>query len=86
MIGTATRLGFKYEWKKFKTNPDFNLWLVLGVELRDEEFEITYGANSEEYFSVVKDPYGKNYSSEQIEKLAVNIANEIYEIIEQQAQ
>ncbi len=86
LMGKLTPLEVRYLWQKFKAKTSFNLWLIIGIVLSDAGFEITYSNSKQEHSSVIKDDYGKNYSSEQIDKLVAKVTNEIYKIIEQQAQ
>ncbi|VAW30886.1 Fic domain protein, MA2133 type [hydrothermal vent metagenome] len=86
LIGKLTPLEVRYYWEEFKTNKGFNLWLNIGISLSDEEFEIIFWVNSEEYHVVIRDAYGKSYSAEQIDKLVAIVANEIFKTIDQLTQ
>jgi len=84
LMGRLTPLEVRYLWQKFRMRTSFNLWLIVGIILSDMDFELIYSNSKQEHFSIIKDEYGKDYSTEHIEKLVANVANEIYKIIEQQ--
>jgi hypothetical protein len=69
LMGRLSPLEVRYFWEAFKANARFNLLLVIDIGLGDEGFEITYTFNLLDHFSVIKDTYGKHYSSEQINAL-----------------
>ncbi len=84
LMGKLNPLIVIYQWQRFRTNTSFNLWLQIRIVLSDAGFIIVYSNSKQERFKIIEDVYGQDYSSERINKLATNVANEIYKIIEHQ--
>ena len=86
VIGQAKQKQFEvnYTWSKLKASPSLNIRLVIGIVLEDTKFRIIYADSKGHSFDIIENVYGQVYSSKQINKLATNIANEIYKIIERQ--
>jgi len=84
LMGKLTPLQVRYLWNKFKSNPKFNLWLIVDIVLEDTRFRLVYADSKGYSFDIIKDVYGQEYSSTQIKKLATNVANEVIKIIERQ--
>lgn len=86
VIGQAKQKQFEvnYTWSKLKASPSLNIRLVIGIVLEDTKFRIVYADSKGHSFDIIEDVYGQDYSSKQINKLATNIADEIYKIIEHQ--
>ena len=72
-----------YEWERFRIDTDFNLALMLGIVMKDNEFELICQINSEPLFSAFKDEYEKTYSLKQLDRVVGKITSEVIKKIEQ---